>query len=203
MPEDTLEGKSVVAMFEFEEDANRAADELVREGFAREQITIIVEHELSRPEKYVKTEDDSAGKVVGAVGKGLALGGGIGAVAGGLSALLLPGVGPLVIGVLATTVTGAGLGASAGGFMAALMQAGVDESDARLFESALRHGGVVLTVRTDEANARKAVEILDRKGALDMDEHGLAPDDRGVDQVEGSTSNRLADTQRDHSTPST
>ncbi|MBC8166609.1 MAG: hypothetical protein H7Y20_12145 [Bryobacteraceae bacterium] len=201
MEPDVSTARTVIALFEFEEEADRAAEKLVAEGFERDQIGIVAGHELSRPEEYVEAEKDTEGKVIGAVGKGLAFGGGLGAIAGGVSLLLLPGVGPLAVGsVLAATFLGAGLGASVGGVQAGLMKAGVDESDARLFEAALRHGGVVLTVQTDEAMARHAVKILDRSGALDMDEHNLMQGDRGVDQVEGATGGRANDTHRDHST---
>jgi hypothetical protein len=199
MPENPA--KTVIALFETEEDAARAADELVREGYTREQIGVVAGHELSHPEEFVTASEDTDTKVIGAVGKGLAWGGGLGALVGGVSSLLVPGLGPVVIGgALASAFLGAGLGASVGGVMAGLMKAGVDESDARLFDAALRHGGVVLTVHTDEARARQAVQVLDRNGALDMDEHRLKWGDRGVDQVEGSANNRISDTHRDHST---
>ncbi|HYP09284.1 MAG TPA: hypothetical protein VER03_23875 [Bryobacteraceae bacterium] len=200
MEETISTAKTVVALFEFDDHASQAADKLVASGFSRDQIDIIKGHELSRPEEHVNANEDSTGKLMGAVGKGVAFGGGLGAVAGGVSSLLVPGIGPLVLaGALATTFIGASLGASVGGVMAALMKAGVDESEARLFEAALRHGGVVLTLRTDEAHARRAVDLLDGSGALDMDEHRLVPGDSGVDRVEGSTNNRANDTRRDHS----
>ena len=192
--------RTVIALFEFDDDAKRAAEKLTAAGFEQDQINIIKEHALSRPEEYVNAQDDGPGKLMGAVGKGVTFGGGLGAIAGGISAMLIPGVGPLVIGgALATTFLGAGLGASVGGVMATLMKAGVDESEARLFEAALRHGGVVLTLLTDEANARRAVEILDGSGALDMDEHRLVQGDSGVDHVEGATDGRANDMHRDHS----
>jgi hypothetical protein len=202
MEKDDTIARTVIALFEFEDEANRAADNLVGEGFSRDSINIIVGHDLSHPEDYVEAKDDAGGKIVGSVGKGLAVGGGVGVLAGGLSSLLLPGVGPFIFaGALATMLTGAGLGASVGGVMATLMQAGVDESNARLFESALRHGGVVLALRTDEANARRAVVLLERSGALDMDKHKALPGDRGEDKVEGATGSRRSDTGRDHSSP--
>ena len=201
MEQNATDAKTVIALFEFPDEANQAADVLVQHGFSRDKIQIIAEHQLSHPEEYVTATDDVEGKLLSAVGKGLAFGGGLGAIAGGVSSLLIPGVAPLVIGgALATTFVGAGLGASVGGVMAALMKAGVDESDARLFESALRHGGVVLTLETDEAHALEAVRILDRSGALDMDEHSLVKQDGGVNRVQGATNNRVSDTKRDHST---
>src|SRR5215211_6740501 len=110
MTDDATNKKTVIALFEFEEEANRAADELVREGFTRDQISIIAGHELSHPDDYVTANDNVEGKLVSAVGKGLAFGGGVGAVAGGISALLIPGIGPLILGgALATTFAGASL----------------------------------------------------------------------------------------------
>jgi len=192
--------KTVVGLFETKEDANRAADELVREGFTHEQVGVIAGHQLSQADEHVTAPEDSEAKVVEAVGKGLGFGGILGAIAGGTAALLFPGVGPVVIGgALASVFVGAGLGASVGGVMAGLMSAGVDESDARLFEEGLRHGGVVLTVHTDEAHTRRAVEILDRNGALDMDEHRQQWGDKGTDCPEGAVDNRRDDTHRAHS----
>lgn len=191
------DSKTVTALFKTEEEAARAADALVQDGFTREQIGIIAGYELSQPEQHITSPEDSERKVVNALGKGIAYGGGLGAIAGGLSALLIPGVGPFVVGgALATTFLGAGLGAATGGVMAGLMKAGVDESDARLYEDALRHGGVVLTVHTDAAHARQAVTILDGLGALDMDEHRQGYGETGEDQVEGATNSRIDNTRR-------
>jgi hypothetical protein len=194
--------KTVVALFEFEEQANRAVDDLVEHGFARDAINVVAGHELSHPEEFVSAEENTQGKLLGALGKGLVVGGGAGALAGGVASLLVPVVGPFVLGgALATTFFGASLGGAVGGAMGVLMEAGVDESDARLFESALRHGGVVVTVRTDESHAREAVGILDRRGALDMDEHGSNDGGRGVNRVPGATNNRVSDMGRERSKP--
>jgi hypothetical protein len=201
MTESETTAKTVVALFEFEEEANRAVDDLVEQGFARDGIHVVVGHALSKPEEHVSGEGDFEGKMVGALGKGLAMGGGAGAIAGGVASLAIPGAGPFILaGALATTFFGAGLGGAVGGAMGVLMQAGVDESNARLFESALRHGGVIVTVQTDESRATEAVGILDRRGALDMDHHETHGEDRGVDRVAGSTNNRVSDMNVERST---
>jgi hypothetical protein len=201
MTESETTAKTVVALFEFEEEANRAVEDLVEQGFARDGISVVTGHGLSKPEEHVSAEGDFEGKMVGALGKGLAVGGGAGAIAGGVASLVIPGVGPFVLaGALATTFFGAGLGGAVGGAMGVLMQAGVDESNARLFESALRHGGVVVTLQTDESRANDAVGILNRRGALDMDHHEADGADRGEDRVEGSTNNRVSDMNAERST---
>lgn len=198
MADTVIAPKTIVGLFETKDDAARAADELFREGFSQDQIGIVAGHELSNADAHTIVPEDSEGKVVDAIGKGLGFGGILGAIAGGAVSLLFPGA--IVLGgALASAFLGAGLGASAGGVMAGLMAAGVDESDARLFEEALRHGGVVLTVHTDEAHSRQAVQVLDRNGALDMDEHRLRWGDRGEDCPAGATDNRRDDTHRAHS----
>ncbi|MDZ4803170.1 MAG: hypothetical protein SGI92_33850 [Bryobacteraceae bacterium] len=191
--------RTVVALFERKENADRAADELLAAGFTRESIGVISGHQLSEPQDHVSAKEDSSGKMVSAVQKGLAMGGGLGAVAGGLSALLIPGVGPLMVGgALASAFLGAGLGAAVGGVMAGLMKAGVNESDARLFEEGLRHGGVVVTVHTDDRMDRQAVVILDRNGAMDMDEHSRE-NRNGTNHVDGATGSRSNDTTTSNS----
>jgi len=196
MSESTVSPKTVVALFEFRAQADRAVDELRKEGFTQGSITVVAGHELSHPEEYVVVTEHCEGKVIHAIEKGLAWGGGVGAIAGGISSLLVPGLGPLVIGgALATTFMGAGLGASVGGVMAGLMKAGVDESEARLFETALRSGGVIVTVHTDESNAYRAVQALKRRGALETDEQVDEEvdewDDGGADEIDGSATYRL------------
>jgi hypothetical protein len=198
MADTEIAAKTVVALFEFEEEANRAVEDLVEHGFPRDAIHVVAGHGLSHPEEFVSAEENTEAKLIGALGKGLVVGGGAGALAGGVASLLVPAVGPFILGgALATTFFGASLGGAVGGAMGVLMEAGVDESDARLFESALRHGGVVVTVRTDEAHAREAVRILDSEGALDMDEHGSADGGRGVNRVPGATNNRVSDMGRE------
>ncbi len=194
--------RTVVGLFETMDEADRAFDALVEAGFDRDSIGIIAGHDLSKPQEHVQAKEDSEGKMLNAVEKGLGYGGGLGALAGGVASLLVPGVGPVMFGgALAAAFLGGGLGAAVGGVMAGLMKAGVDESDARLFEAALRHGGVVLTVHTDEARCRHAIGILDANGAMDMDSHRDVAGDRGTDTPDGATDNRRNDTHRDHSTP--
>ena len=81
-----------------------------------------------------------------------------------LGSLLVPGVGPIVVGgVLASTLTGAGIGAATGGIIGALMGLGVPEPDARHFDQGLRLGSTLVTVDAGP-RTREALMILDRHG---------------------------------------
>jgi hypothetical protein len=176
--------QTVIGIFDAPEDAIRAVDELVEHGFGHDTIGVIGGPELGGTGEHVTATDDTeetSDKVMSAIGKGVAVGGGLGALSGAVTSLIIPGIGPLVAaGVLATAFVGGALGASVGGVMAGLMQAGVDEPAARLFGSALRHGRMLVTVRASQDRVRDAVMILDRNGALDLEEYRSASGEQGT-----------------------
>ena len=102
------------------------------------------------------------GEAAEGAAKGAVSGGLLGGLLGLLGSLLIPGVGPVVVGgVLASTLTGAGIGAATGGLLGVLVALGVPEEDARHFDSGLRSGGTLVTV---DAGARtpEALAILQR-----------------------------------------
>ena len=69
MRERTASAKTVVGLFESRDDAERAAEELIREGFNKQSIGVIAGHELSKPEHHVRASENAEGKVVDAVVK--------------------------------------------------------------------------------------------------------------------------------------
>ena len=108
--------------------------------------------------------ESTGGREADGAAAGALSGGLVGGLIGLLGSLLIPGVGPIMVGgVLASALTGAGIGAATGGVIGALMGMGVPEIDARHFDEGLRLGSTLVTVdagpRTDEA-----LVILDRHG---------------------------------------
>ncbi|MEH0074774.1 hypothetical protein V6L76_07820 [Pannonibacter sp. Pt2] len=105
---------------------------------------------------------------------GTATGAGIGSVAGagagllaGLGAISIPGIGPLVAaGWLATAAAGAVGGAVAGSAIGALTDMGVSDSDAPVFDEAMRRGNVALTVRFPEERRAEVIAALDQVPAV-------------------------------------
>ena len=154
--------KTIVGYFDSYDQARRAMDELARQGISRDHISIITNRETYRGTDKV-TEHDASGAAVGAA---------TGAVVGGgamLIASLIPGVGPiLAAGPLLATLLGAGVGAAAGGIIGALVDAGVPEEDARLYEEGVRRGGTLLMVRADADMASRAASIMNQHGAVDI-----------------------------------
>ena len=61
----------------------------------------------------------------------------------------------------------AAAGATTGGIVGALVDAGVPEEHAHVYSEAVRRGGTLLSVRTDEIRAEKVRSILDRYQPID------------------------------------
>ena len=153
-------GRTVVGLFARRSDAEAAIRDLKAAGFRDSQVGVALQDKEEQGDLLEPTAAKEAeGAAAGAVGGGL-----VGGLIGLLGSLLIPGVGPIVVGgVLASTLTGAGIGAAAGGVIGALTGLGVPETDARHFDQGLRLGSTLVTVdagpRTPEALA-----ILDRHG---------------------------------------
>jgi hypothetical protein len=157
--------RTVVALFDDMNTAQRALEELLRSGFDRNDISVVRTNEGSA----TATTDtgDASGMAAGA-GVGAALGGLAGLVVG-LGALAIPGIGPIVAaGPLATTLAGAGIGAVAGGLIGALTDVGIPEEEAGYYAEGIRRGGTLLTVRANDNMVGRASEILNRYSPVDV-----------------------------------
>lgn len=162
-------GRTVVGMFTNRPDAESAIRELKAAGFGEDRIGVALQN---RDEQRDLMETTGTEAAEGAA-KGAVSGGVVGGVIGLLGSLLIPGVGPIVVGgVLASTLTGAGIGAATGGIIGALVGMGVPEGDARHFDQGLRSGRTLVAVDAGQRTA-EALAILDRHG-MDFGPSGAA-----------------------------
>jgi hypothetical protein len=169
MADSTVATKTVVALFQSMSDAQRAVDKLERAGFSRNDTSIVAGNEKGEYQDYVAGSGEVGKGVAGGAGAGAAIGGGLGLIAG-LTALAIPGFGPVIAaGPLVAALTGAGIGAAAGGLIGGLTQAGISQSDAEYYSEGVRRGGVLVIVRSTDEQANRAVDILDDAGAEDVD----------------------------------
>ena len=112
--------------------------------------------------------DDASGAAAGAVTGGVV--GGAAGLAASLMGLAIPGIGPIIAaGPIVSLLTGAGVGAVAGGLIGGLTDMGVSETDAAYYAEAVRRGGALVTVRTDDARAERAAEVMRAHGAVDIE----------------------------------
>jgi hypothetical protein len=164
---------TVVGVFEFSDDAQRAIEALKDAGFRSEDVGVTM-----RDMREAQTLAEDAGASAGAgAATGALAGGALGGLAGwlvGIGALAIPGIGPIVAaGPLAVALTGAAVGAAGGGLLGALTGMGVPEEEARWYEAEVGRGGTLVTVSADGGYER-ARRILQDHGAR---EAGVTPDD--------------------------
>lgn len=164
--------KTVVALFDDIDTAQRALEALISDGFDRSDVSVVRTNENGDYAAGTTTDvttADTSGAAAGA-GIGAALGGLAGLVIG-LGVLAIPGLGPvLAAGPLAMTLAGAGIGAAAGGLIGALTDVGIPEKEAGYFAEGIRRGGTLLTVRANEDRVSSATQILNRFSPVDIDE---------------------------------
>jgi Heat induced stress protein YflT len=153
-------GLTVVGLFARRQDAEGAIRDLKAAGFSDAQIGVAL---LDKDEQGDLLETPGAREAEGAAA-GAVSGGVIGGLIGMLASLLIPGVGPIMVGgVLASTLAGAGIGAATGGIIGALIGLGVPEADAQHFDRGLRLGSTLITVNAGPRTP-EAVSILARHG---------------------------------------
>jgi hypothetical protein len=160
----TTDSTMVTGMFRDRESTEKAYRALHERGYTKDEINLIMSDETRK--KHFSGDDvkdtEIGTKAAEGAGKGSAIGGTIGAVAGVIAAigtsLVIPGLGVLIAGPIAAGLAGAGAGGIAGGIIGALVGSGIPEARAKLYESGIKNGNVVLGVRPRNAEDAKYFE---------------------------------------------
>jgi uncharacterized protein (TIGR02271 family) len=161
--------QTIVGLFHERRHAEEAIRDLKAAGFTEQQIGVAMQNR----EEQQSLIDDTGSQAAEGAAKGAVSGGIVGGLIGLLGSLLIPGVGPIVVGgVLASALTGAGIGAATGGLIGALMGLGVPEEDAQHFDRGIRAGGILVTVNAG-ARAQEAISIL-RSHEADLGPSGIS-----------------------------
>ena len=139
---------TVVGVFNDTQDAQRAVQELRREGFREDQIGVVSGHHGDTAGTAKEGEGNYAAE--GGLA-GLATGAGIGALWGlGILAGMVPAIGPAIAGgVLGTVLSSAAAGAAAAGIAGALIGLGIPEEEAEYYENEFKAGRTIVTVKAD------------------------------------------------------
>lgn len=147
---------TIIGVFDDAYTARRALEALRNSPLELDDISIISRDPAAGGSN---SEDVSAGEgaTVGAVWGGLV----------GLTALLIPGVGPFIAGgALFAALTGAVTGAVVGGIAAGLIDfSGIPAEDARGYEEEINRGKTLVAVRAREQDAAAVRQILESDGA--------------------------------------
>jgi hypothetical protein len=139
----------VTGLFRNRQDAELAYGALERRGYTRDDVNLMMTDE-ARKRHFTAADSELGDKALEGAGVGSAIGGTVGAVVAAIAAigtsLVLPGLGLVVAGPLAAALAGAGAGGLTGGLVGALVGAGIPEERARVYESGIKEGGIVMGV---------------------------------------------------------
>lgn len=158
--------KLVTGLFKSRLAAEAAVDVLIKRGYSRDDISVLMSDATKNKEFAVQTKTHAAdgagigGAVGGVVGATLA------AIAAVGTAIALPGIGLVIAGPIAAALAGAGAGGATGGIIGALIGVGIPEYRAKVYDSGLRGGGILLGVEaSSDEDADKLEKLLEDVGA--------------------------------------
>ncbi len=177
--------KTVVGLFDDYMDAQNVVQALMDNGYRNDDISVVANenaHGMQESHEVGQESQAGEGAGAGAVG-GTVLGGALGLLVGA-GLLAIPGIGPVLaagplaaaVGTAAATAgagaLGAGIGAATGGLLGGLVGLGVPEDDAEYYTEGVRRGGTLVTVQTEDRLAEDAHLMMERYGAVDIQERG-------------------------------
>ena len=142
----------VTGLFKSKVAAEAAVDAIIKNGFSRDDISVLMSDATRNKEFALQTRSHAAD----GLGIGGAIGGAVGAVLAAIVAvgttIFLPGINLVIAGPIAAALAGAGAGGATGGLIGALIGAGIPEYRAKVYDAEIRGGGILIGVEapTDE-----------------------------------------------------
>jgi hypothetical protein len=142
----------VTGTFTDRDSAERAYNLMLSRGYNVKEINLMMSDETRRQYFSDETATDSelGNKTMESAGVGGAIGVTAGAILATVAAIgttiVIPGLGLVIAGPIAAVLAGAGAGGLTGGIVGALIGWGLPEERAKLYESDLKDGGIVLGV---------------------------------------------------------
>jgi hypothetical protein len=168
----------IVGVFNSVQDAQDAVRDLEMEGVNRSDISIVANKNAAGYDTMATS--DKASDVIADAGIGAAIGGVGGLLLSAAGAITIPVIGPiLAAGPIVAALTGAGIGAAAGGLIGALTESGIPEEEAKLYAEGVRRGDVLVTVKSHGQSTDRLCDILDRHGAIDVEDRVAGWTERG------------------------
>lgn len=154
----------VTGIFTSRQAAEQAADELMKSGFAADDISILMSESTQGREFALKKST----KAPEGAATGATIGGVLGAVAAGLAAvgtLAIPGLALVAAGPVVAALSGLGAGAATGGLAGALIGLGIPEHEAKFYDQEIGQGGILVGVYAHKDRVKLARDVLEAAGA--------------------------------------
>ncbi len=153
----------VVGVYEREQEAIKAIEELKQQGYSLEEISV-----LSK-EKDVLTEleENTGTKAMKGMEAGVVTGGVLGSSFGllaGIVGFAIPGLGPiLAAGPIAMALAGGIAGVGIAGIAGTLVGLGISEGDADRYESDVKEGKILVLAEQNELHLNKSLDSTETK----------------------------------------
>jgi hypothetical protein len=150
----------VSGLFKTRTAAEAAVDSIIKRGYTRDDISVLMSDSTKNKEFAVQTRSHA----VDGFGIGGAIGGTVGAVLLAIAAvgtaITIPGLGLFVAGPIAAALAGAGAGGATGGLIGLLIGTGIPEHRARVYDTGVRGGGILLGVEVKNSDEIDRLETL-------------------------------------------
>ncbi|WP_437284502.1 hypothetical protein [Sorangium sp. So ce406] len=143
--------KLVTGLLQTRADAERAVERVMSCGYRRDTISVVMSHAA----RGQHVESGTSAKAAD-VGRGGAAGAAVVTVAALGTSAAFPGLGLVAAGPIEAALAGAG--SAAGGLVGALVAAGIPEHRARVYETGLQQGEILVGVH---AQSQRDAEILE------------------------------------------
>lgn len=165
--------KVVLGIFSDQENAETAINELEEKGYNPKDMSIIMKDRQVAAE----VSDNTGAGIVEGAAEGATTGAILGGLAGLIAATVIPGLGAFFIGgpiaaalglggAAASTASGAVTGAAAGGLLGALTGSfDMSDDDAKVYETRINEGGILVAVPSHDEEGAEVRAILDANGA--------------------------------------
>lgn len=158
--------KTVVGLFDSQDHAETAARQVRDQGLRTDDISVVAKHggvdEGERGATMGRGVNDN-------ISDGVVSGGVLGGIAGlliGAGSMVIPGLGIIAA---AGPITGLLSGAVTGGIVGGLIDLGIPENRSREYESELKRGKVLFSMKTDEDKVGRITSILRNAGATSVE----------------------------------
>lgn len=159
----TTDRGMLTGMFRDRESTEHAYNTLHERGYTKDDINLIMSDETRKKHFSGDVKETEIGtKAAEGAGKGSAIGSTVGAIVGVIAAigtsLVIPGLGIVIAGPIAAGLAGAGAGGITGGVIGALVGSGIPEERAKLYESGIKSGNIVMGIHPRNSEDAKYFE---------------------------------------------
>jgi len=155
--------KLITCLFNNSINAGKAYNSALKLGYTKDEINVLMTEETKKKHnKGANAEDTPTDEAIKGAGVGGSLGVTTGVITGAIMAigtlLVISGFGLIIAGPLAIGLAGASAGGIAGGLVGALINIGVPESHAKIYEDEIKNGSILVGLIPHSEADKKLLE---------------------------------------------